>query len=562
MSTFVEEIREFYKGMLTVRFKGCRLFYLWMTLLTLLVVIGVVTFFYQYKLGLKLTNMREQVSWGFYISNFTFLVGVAAAAVLLIIPAYIYHFKSIKKIVVFGELMAITAVIMAMLFVFVDLGRPERIWHIIPFAGSPNLPRSILAWDFVVLNGYLALNIFAVSYIGCKRYFGEPPKKRVIIPLVIVSIPWAIAVHTVTAFVYNGMGARAFWNASILAPRFLASAFCSGPALMIIVFQILRKIMNFEIQNKAIFKIAEIIAYAMGINLFLMLAEIYKEYYTAAEHLAPMRYLFFGFHGHNKLVPWIWTAVVFNVIGFFIFLIPRTRKNFITLNIGCVLIFIGVWIEKGMGLILPGFIPDALGEIYEYMPSGAEILISLGIVGVGGIMYTLMVKTAVALETGLLRHPKARAIVHEETEGPVAKDIMTSPVVLAYEDTPIEELGKLLVKNKISGLPVVNKEGRIVGVVSERDIIYNEMKEVPEVMERLSDIILLSEYERISKGTKAADIMTSPAITARVDTPVVKIIEEIAERNIRRIIVVDDNDKPVGVISRIDIVKAIEGGSF
>ncbi len=562
MRTFTMDLREFVKSLFVVMFRGGKLFYLWMTFLTILVIIGGVTLFYQYKLGLQLTNMREQVSWGFYISNFTFLVGVAAAAVLLIIPAYIYHFKSIKKIVVFGELMAITAVIMAMLFVFVDLGRPERIWHILPLLGSPNLPRSILAWDFVVLNGYLILNIFAVSYIGCKRYFGESPKKRVIIPLVIVSIPWAISVHTVTAFVYNGLGARAFWNASILAPRFLASAFCSGPALMIIVFQILRKIMNFEIQNKAIFKIAEIIAYAMGINLFLLLAEVYKEYYTGAEHLAPMKYLFFGLHGYNKLVPWIWTAVVFNVVGFFIFLIPRTRKNFITLNIGCVLIFIGVWIEKGMGLIIPGFIPDALGEIYEYMPSEEEILISLGIVGVGGIIYTLMVKTAVALETGLLRHPGAQTTLHEDLEGPVAKDVMTSPVVFVYEDTPVEDIGKLLVKHRISGLPVVNQEGRIIGVVSERDIIYNEMKDVPEVMQRLSDIIVLSEDEKIVKGTKAADIMTSPAITASIDTPVVKIIEEIAERNIRRVIVVDDNQKPVGVISRIDIVRAMEGGSF
>ncbi|NOY63852.1 MAG: polysulfide reductase NrfD, partial [Nitrospirae bacterium] len=403
MKRLLIEIWEFFSGMLKVMFKGSRWFYLWMCLLTLIVLVGFAAYALQMKQGMEITNMREQVSWGLYISNFTFLVGVAAAAVLLIIPAYIYHFKAIKKIVVFGELLAITAVLMAMLFVLVDIGRPERLWHILPLLGSPNLPRSILAWDFIVLNGYLLLNIFAVLYIGCTRYYGKEPDRKIIVPLVMISIPWAVAVHTVTAFVYNGMGARAFWNASILAPRFLASAFSSGPALMLLIFQVLRRVMKFEIQDRAIFKIAEIIAYAMGINLFLMLAEIYKEYYTAAQHLTPMKYLYFGLDGHKRLVPWIWTSIFLNTTGFFIFLIPRTRKNFITLNIGCIMIFTGVWIEKGMGLILPGFIPDALGEIYEYMPSVYEIIISLGILAFGGILYTLFIRTAIAIDTGRLR---------------------------------------------------------------------------------------------------------------------------------------------------------------
>ena len=401
----LKEFQYFGVGLFKVVFKGKKFFYIWMSFLSIMIFIGIIGYIYQLKEGLVVTNMREQVSWGLYISNFTFLVGIAAAAVLLVIPAYFYHFNPIKKIVAFGELLAIVAVIMAGMFIVVNAGRPDRLWHFIPLIGSLNFPSSILAWDMLILNGYLFINILITTYIGCSTYYGKEPNKRIVIFLILISIPWAVAVHTVTAFVFNGLTAREFWNVSILAPKFLASAFCSGPALMIIIFQILRKVMNFEIQNRAIFKLAEIIAYAMAINLFLMFSEIYKEYYSATLHLSSMKYLYEGLNGHNSLVLWIWIAIFFNIISFILFLIPKTRKNFFTLNIGCVMVFIGIWIEKGIGFIVPGFIPDSLGEIYEYIPSINEIMVSIGIWGIGAMIYTLFVRAVIALDTGKLRHP-------------------------------------------------------------------------------------------------------------------------------------------------------------
>jgi molybdopterin-containing oxidoreductase family membrane subunit len=210
----------------------------------------------------------------------------------------------------------------------------------------------------------------------------------------------------VTAFLYNGLAARPFWNASILAPRFLASAFCSGPAMALIIFQILRKTAGLKIRNEALFKIAELMAYAMFINLFLLGAELFKEYYSGTIHLAPMQYLFEGLHGHNSLVPWIWSALAMNVTAFLLFLIPRTRENLITLNLGSLLIIVGVWIEKGLGLIIPGFIPDPLGEIYEYMPNINEIAISLGIWAFGLFIFTLFMRIAIPIQRGDFIHSK------------------------------------------------------------------------------------------------------------------------------------------------------------
>ncbi len=379
---------------------GGPVYYFWMTLLTILAVIGIVSYLKQLQVGLIATGMQNYVSWGLYIGNFTFLVGVAAAAVLLIIPAYLYDFGPIKEIVIVAEVLAVCALLMCLMFVTADLGRPDRFWHLIPGLGILSLPRSLLAWDIVVLNGYLFLNIVIPGYLLWAAYHDRPVNMRLILPFILLSIPWAVSIHTVTAFIYNGLAARPFWNASILAPRFLASAFCSGPALVILLYQLVRKYSKFHVKDEALFKIAEMIAIAMAINLFLLGAEFFKELYSDTHHLIPLQYLYQGVHGKGMLVPWIRTALVFNIIAFVIFLIPATRKNFATLNVGCVLIIIGIWIEKGMGLIIPGFIPAPLGEIWEYVPTTIEILVCIGIWSIGLLLLTAILKIVLPIETG------------------------------------------------------------------------------------------------------------------------------------------------------------------
>ncbi|WP_305046485.1 sulfate reduction electron transfer complex DsrMKJOP subunit DsrP [Geoalkalibacter sp.] len=396
----MRNVFSFAKGSLVLVGKGSKAYYIWVFSLLALISMGVLAYLYQMRNGLIVTAMRDQVSWGFYISNFTFLVGVAAAAVLLVIPAYVYHWKPIKEIAILGELLAVSAILMCLLFVTADLGRPDRFWHLIPVIGLLNFPQSLLAWDVFVLNLYLTLNLVIASYMLYSLYHKREPKKSFITPLLLFSIPAAISIHTVTAFLYSGMGARIFWNASILAPRFLASAFCSGPAFMILVFLLVRRYTKFQIKDAAIHKIAELIAYAMFINLFLLGAEVFKEFYTASAHLVPMKYLFFGIDGHTALVPWIWTAMLFNLTAFFIFLAPSVRKNHFMLVVGCVLIFIGVYIEKGMGLVIPGFVPDVLHEIYEYKPTGIEVMVSLGIWAAGLFIFTLLLRIAIPILNG------------------------------------------------------------------------------------------------------------------------------------------------------------------
>jgi len=333
-----------------------------------------------------------------YIGNFAFLVGIAAAAVMLVVPAYLYHWKPMKEVVLFGELLAVAAIVMCILFVMTDVGQPKNVWHMAPFIGTPNVPSSMLGWDALVLTAYLLLNWGIATYILMHAFYKKPYSNKVLVPLVLISVPAAIGIHTVTAFLFNGMASRPYWNASILAPRFLASAFCSGPAILLILFQILRRISSFEIKDEAIQKVAELMAYTMFFNLFLFAAEIFKEFYSSTGHLIHFEYLYgLGHFNGSPIAPYAWLSLAFGIIAFLLFLVPRTRMNPITMNIGCVLIFLSVFLEKGIALVVPGYTPDVFGQIYHYEPSLIEFRISIGIFAIGALLFTWMVKVATAI---------------------------------------------------------------------------------------------------------------------------------------------------------------------
>ena len=380
--------------------EGSPLFYAWMTVLTAISLVGLNAWAQQMAGGMVLTNMTDHVSWGLYIANFTFAVGVAAGGVMMVIPAYLYDDKKMHDVVIFGELLAIAAVIMAMLFVLVDLGKPENFWHLIPGIGQFNWPLSMLSWDIIVLNGYLLINLHICGYLLYIRFLNRKPDPRWYIPFVLLSIVWAISIHTVTAFLYSGLGGRPLWNSALLAPRFLASAFVSGPAFIVVALAIVDRFTRLSVGNQPIFVLVKILRVTVLANLFMLVSELFTEFYSGGAHIASAEYLFFGLRGHTLLVPWIWTAVTLNVVAAGLFFLPRIVERRALLIAACLATFVGIWIEKGMGLIVPGFIPSALFEIVEYLPSLTEWRITAGIWAFGLLIYTLSVKISVPILSG------------------------------------------------------------------------------------------------------------------------------------------------------------------
>jgi molybdopterin-containing oxidoreductase family membrane subunit len=391
-----------------IAFVGDWRYYAWMGLLSVLCLLGLNAYARQFAHGLVVTGMSDQVSWGVYIANFTFLVGVAAAAVMMVIPVYVYNNEELHDLVIFGELLAVAAILMCLAFVTVDLGRPDRFWHLIPGLGQFNFPASMLSWDVIVLNGYLLLNVHICGYLLYARYHGRKPARWFYIPFVFIAIVWAVSIHTVTAFLYVGLGGRPFWNSAIVGPRFLASAFTAGPALIILALQIIRRVTNYGVTDRALLTLRSIVQVSMLINVFLLANEVFKEFYSGNLHVASSKYLYVGLHGRHALVPWIWTAIGFNLLAMVLLVLPVSR-SLRWLNLTCVLCIIGIWIEKGMGLVIPGFVPTPLGEMLEYRPSLNETLVCFGIWAFGLLCYTVFLRMAVPILQGRLCKANERA---------------------------------------------------------------------------------------------------------------------------------------------------------
>lgn len=389
-------------------FGGSVLYRGWLALLVAGVAGGVVAYAVQLDEGLYVTNMTDQVSWGMYIANFTFQVGVAAAAVMVVIPAYAYRIEAFKRIVFIGEALALSAVITCLMYVTVDLGRPERAWHLIPWWGSLNFPASILSWDVLVLAGYFAINSALVWLSLRGGYYGRRPNPRVYVPLVFVSMVWAISIHTVTAFLYSWLGARPYWNSAIVTPRFLASAFVSGPAFLVLALRVIRRFGGYEVDDHVFVTFRRIMSVTLLVNLFLFAAEVFTELYGGSLHAASMRYLLFGHHEHIGLRAYIWAGLGLDVIATVVLLSPLSKRAR-WLDAACVAAFLGVWIEKGMALVVPGFIPTPLGEFVEYVPSVVEWVVSLGIWCFGLLVFSILVRLGVQIEHGALRAPRGPA---------------------------------------------------------------------------------------------------------------------------------------------------------
>jgi Ni/Fe-hydrogenase subunit HybB-like protein len=383
--------------MLEKSLKGSRGYWIWIGFLLIVVVTGFFGYLRQLDYGLGITGMSRDVSWGLYIAQFTFLVGIAASAVMLVLPYYLHDYKAFGKITVLGEFLAVAAVIMCVLFVFVDLGQPSRVMNVILHPS----PTSILFWDMVVLSGYLLINIFTGWVIlSCNRQ--EVPPPRWIKPLIYLSIPWAISIHTVTAFIYAGLPGRSFWLTAIMAPRFLASAFASGPALLIIFCLILKRYGHFDAGVKAISALSKIVAYALATSIFFVLVELFTAFYSQIpEHTRHFQYLFAGLEGHHNLVPWMWTSAVLAFAALGMLIIPRIRGQEGWLTTACIFVFVSLWIEKGLGLVVTGFIPSPLEAITEYTPTGIEIAITLGVWAIGFLILTLLYKIFVSVRSDL-----------------------------------------------------------------------------------------------------------------------------------------------------------------
>lgn len=372
---------------------GSRRYWTWLGFLLGLVAIGFACYRMQLARGLEITGLSRDVSWGLYIAQFTFFVGIAASAVTVVLPYYLHHSQQFAKLTILGEFLAISAITMCLLFVFVDMGQPARVLNVLRYPS----PRSLMFWDMLSLAGYLALNaVIAFMTLSAQRKKMAPP--RWLKPVIILSIPWAVSIHTVTAFLYSGLPGRPFWLTAILAPRFLASAFASGPALLLLLCLLLRRFTSFDVGREPIQKLGVIVTYAMTVNLFFFGVELFTALYSGIpEHMHAFEYLFVGLDERAQLAPWMWLSTLLAVVSLVLLLVPKTRARESVLAAACAGVFVSLWLEKGLCLVVCGFVPNAMGRVMPYQPTAPESLIVLGIWAFGSFMITVFYRITVAV---------------------------------------------------------------------------------------------------------------------------------------------------------------------
>ena len=380
--------------MLERAIKGTQGYWGWLIFLLALMGIGFVCYLYQFFEGLKITGMSRDVSWGIYIGQLTYFVGVAASGVMVVLPCYLHDYKAFARITILGEFLAVASIVMCGLFVFVDLGNPIRVMNIIIYP----TPNSILFWDMIVLNVYMLLNIIIGWNVLEAERKGTHYQKWIKV-LIYISIPWAFSIHTVTAFLYAGIPGRHYWLTAIMAARFLSSAFCSGPALLILLCLIIRKVTRFDPGKEQIRTLAGIVTYAMIINVFFFLLELFTAFYSQIPgHMHPIVFLFKGLDGHGNLAPWMWAATAFAIVSLILLIVPATRRNEGTLAVACAILIVATWIDKGLGLIVGGFTPNPFETVTEYWPTTPEMLITIGVWATGFFVLTILYKIVVSVK--------------------------------------------------------------------------------------------------------------------------------------------------------------------
>jgi molybdopterin-containing oxidoreductase family membrane subunit len=363
---------------------GGRGYWAWMAALLAVACAGAWSYAAQLHVGLGVTGLSRDITWGLYIAQFTFLVGIAASAVMVVLPYYLHDYKLFGRLTILGEFLAISAVVMCGLFIVVDMGQPSRVLNVLLHPA----PRSMMFWDMVALGGYLVLNVMITRVtLEAERNGVAPPAW--IRPVIVLSIPWAISIHTVTAFLYNGLPGRSFWLTALLVPRFLASAFAAGPALLILLCLALGRSWPLRIAREAIASVAVIVTYATVAHVFFILLEVFTAFYSQVpEHVRHFTYLYAGLDGHAALVPWMRASSALALAALALLAVPRARRRDGTLALACAAIIASIWIDKGLGLIVGGLVPSPLGAVADYVPTAREVLITAGLWAVGAAMIT------------------------------------------------------------------------------------------------------------------------------------------------------------------------------
>ena len=372
----------------------------WMVIVGLLALGGLVGWIVQLVQGLVVTDMRNVTVWGLYIVGFMFFVGLSAGGLIVSSASKVFgmtRFDSIAKVATF---VSFTCVVAAAVFIVPDMGRPERIWHMVV---HPNL-QSPLIWDVVIIGVYGALSatyLWMMLQADRGKVSQEALRK-----MAFVALPAAILVHSITAWIFGLQISQPFWNSALLAPLFISSALVSGTALVIGVVLWLRRIGYLEFDNSRLRSIGGLLAVFILVDLFFLFSEIITQAYPqAAEGIEPLELLI-----TDVGAPMFWMEVLLGgVFAIYLLLSRRTREHGGWVGLAAGLAILGIFFKR-FNLLMAGFrlplvseptvvtgpvtpnsntLLQTIEEGLGYFPSFLEWGVFIGVIAVAALILTL-----------------------------------------------------------------------------------------------------------------------------------------------------------------------------
>ena len=368
--------------------------------------------FEQWAKGLEVTGLNVSIYWGLYIVNFVFFIGVSAGGIIVGALAYAVGIERFRPVARIAELMAISCLILATLFIFVSIGAPDRFYFLFLYGrlGSP------LIWDVLIVLAYLALAL-VLGYFGTRadlvRCMDAMPKRRwlyrllalgytdlspkaldrdrrILKVLAIVSIPAAVLLHSITAWILGVVKARVTWHTSLLGPLFVVSAVVSGLALVIVSAIVARSLLGFRIRRETVVDLGKLLAFSIPVLGYFLFAELLTV--TFGKEPAQMHVFSQMIWGH--FAPVFWVNLILGLLVAFLILISPLRKTITGVGIASALVVLGVFLERSSIVILPQ-LHRLLFPFYphgSYTPTAVELSIVGGIYALGALFFALCAK--------------------------------------------------------------------------------------------------------------------------------------------------------------------------
>jgi molybdopterin-containing oxidoreductase family membrane subunit len=368
----------------------------WLAVLAVGLLIGFASFIYQWSQGLGVTGLSNTITWGLYIVAFMFLVGISAGGLIVVAGAELAGSTRFEHINRLAVVCSVAAVATAAGTILPDLGRPQRAWKMIvqPHVTSP------LVWDMGVLSVYLAIGLIDL-WILTRR----PLPRRALRIMAIVSLPVAILVHSVTAWIFGLLVARPFWNTPLLAPLFITSALVSGTALVVATGWVVERTTSFRVGSGVFDGLRRLLVWFVAADMFLLFTEVMTTLVSGdPAHRDQLDILLTG-----RLAPVFWAEILIGVAVPVVLLLSRASRRTSVLAGAAVLLLLGVLAKRinilfaaefeplvGLAPGIPGgrsgqpFRPDEV-----YLPTWVEAGVLIGMTAFFLTIVTIGVQRAV-----------------------------------------------------------------------------------------------------------------------------------------------------------------------